>query len=212
MRLAHLPQVSSRDAELVGNPPIAQIGGPVPARGHRHPVDPDLRHGLVQNEKPTLGPDGGGGRDHVDLSGLLPAKQCDSVLKRGVPRSKRVTGNASGHARRRHHRDRPLGLSEPGQQCPRLSLYLPRRARRARQDDQYGNEDRRGSRARRSRARGRARRSRGRLSGRAAALRARLHHPGSVRSAPHPRHPDRRRQGGDGVGRRAPADRRHGRL
>ena len=40
----------------------------------------------------------------------------------------------------------------------------------------------------------------------------RLHHPGAVRSAPHPRRADRGGQGGDGFGRRAAADRRHGRL
>ena len=35
-------------------------------------------------------------------------------------------------AHRRHHRHRPLRLSEPGQQRAGLPLYLPRRARRAR--------------------------------------------------------------------------------
>ncbi len=46
-------------------------------------------------------------------------------------------------ARRRHHGDRPLGLSQPGQQRPGLPLHLPRRARRARHDHQHGDEDRR---------------------------------------------------------------------
>ena len=84
--------------------------------------------------------------------------------------------------RRRHHGDRPLRLSEPDQQRARLSLHLPRRARRARHHHQHGDEDRRRPRARRARARGRARRGRRRLRG-AAEIRARLHHPGAVRSA-----------------------------
>ena len=41
------------------------------------------------------------------------------------------------------HRHRTLRLSQPGQQRSRLPLHLPRRARRARQDDQHGDEDRR---------------------------------------------------------------------
>ena len=93
----------------------------------------------------------------------------------------------------------PLRLSEPGQQRARLPLHLPRRARRARQDHQHGDEDRRRAGARRARARGRARRGRGRLSRRAAALRARLHHPDAVRSAADPRRADGGREGGDGI-------------
>ncbi len=46
----------------------------------------------------------------------------------------------------------------------------------------------------------------------AAELRARLHHPGAVRSAPDPHDPAGGRQGRDGYRRRAQADRRHGRL
>ena len=107
--------------------------------------------------------------------------------------------DAQQGARRRHHRHRPLGLSQPGQQRPRLSLHLPRRARRARQDHQHGDEDRRRACAGRTRARGRARRSRGRLSRRAAALRPRVHHSGAVRSAPHPCRADRGGEGGDGL-------------
>ncbi len=45
-------------------------------------------------------------------------------------------------ARRRHHGDRPLRLSEPDQQRSRLPLHLPRRARRARLRHQHGDEDR----------------------------------------------------------------------
>ena len=90
--------------------------------------------------------------------------------------------------------------------------HLPRRARRARDHHQHGDEDRRRPCAGRARARGRARRGGRRLSGRAAELRARLHHPGAVRSAADLARAAGRRQGGDGYRRRAQADRRHGRL
>ena len=91
-------------------------------------------------------------------------------------------------------------------------VHLPRRARRARLDDQRRDEDRRGRGAGRARARGRARRGRRRLFRRAAALRARLHHPGAVRSAPDLGGAVGGRQGGDGFRRRAQADRRYGGL
>ena len=48
-------------------------------------------------------------------------------------------------------------LPEPGQQRARLPVHLPRRARRARQGDQRGDEARGGARARRARARAGAR-------------------------------------------------------
>ena len=111
----------------------------------------------------------------------------------------------------RHHGHRPLRLSEPDQQRARLSLHLPRRARRARTGHQYGNEDRGGARACRAGARGRSRRSRRRLW-RAAEIRTRLHHSGAVRSAADFRHSAGGRQGGDGDQRRAQADRRYGSL
>ena len=114
-------------------------------------------------------------------------------------------------ARRRHHGDRPLGLSEPDQQRARLSLHLPRRARRARHHDQHGNEDRGRAGAGRTGARGRARRSRRGLR-RAAEIRPRLHHPGAVRSAADLVRAAGGREGRDGYRRRAQADRRHGRL
>ena len=133
-------------------------------------------------------------------------------LRDGQSRSRDHAGRGARGARRRHHGDRALGLSQPGQQRAGLPLHLPRRPGRARQDDQHGDEDRRRQRAGGTGARGRAGRGRGRLSRRAAALRARIHHPDAVRSPPHPRHPDGGGQGGDGVRRRAPADRRHERL
>ena len=58
-------------------------------------------------------------------------------------------GRGRRRAQRRHHGDRPLRLSEPDQQCARLSLHLSRRARCARPRHQHGDEDRGGARARR---------------------------------------------------------------
>ena len=63
-----------------------------------------------------------------------------------------------------------------------------------------------------ARPRGRAGRGRRRLPGLAAAVRARLHHPGAVRSAPDPHGAAGGREGGDGHRRRPPADRGHARL
>ena len=53
-------------------------------------------------------------------------------LRHGQSRSGDHAGGGAARAQGRHRRHRPLGLSEPGQQRPGLSLYLPRRARRAR--------------------------------------------------------------------------------
>ena len=49
-----------------------------------------------------------------------------------------------------HHRHRPLGLSEPGQQRPVLPVHLPRRARRRRHHHQRGDEARLRARDRRA--------------------------------------------------------------
>ena len=132
-------------------------------------------------------------------------------LRHGQSRPRDHRRGGRRDPRRRHHGDRALRLSEPGQQRARLPLHLPRRARRARDHHQHGNEDRGGARAGRARARGRARRGRRRLR-RAAEIRPRLHHPGAVRPAA-----DLLRAAGGGQGRHghrrgAQADRRHGRL
>ena len=82
---------------------------------------------------------------------------------------------------------------------------------RARQH-QRGDEDRRGRGARRPRPRGRARRGGRRLSGPPAEIRHALHHPGALRPAPDQRDSGGGGQGGDGIGRGAEADPRHGGL
>ena len=64
-------------------------------------------------------------------------------LRDGQSRSRNHPARRQGGAARRDHRHRPFGLSEPGQQRARLPLHLPRRARRARDRDQRGDEDRR---------------------------------------------------------------------
>ena len=47
---------------------------------------------------------------------------------------------AQSGPRRHHHGHRTLRLSQPGQQCSRLPLHLPRRSRRACHHHQRGNE------------------------------------------------------------------------
>ena len=112
----------------------------------------------------------------------LDGGQADH-LRHGQSRPGDHAGGSGGDPRRRDRGDRALGLSEPGQQRPRLPLHLPRRARRARDHHQRGDEGRGGACAGRARPRGRARRGRRRLSGRAAEIRPALHHPGAVRPA-----------------------------
>ena len=65
-------------------------------------------------------------------------------LRDGQSRPRDHAARGQGRAARRDHRYRPLGLSQPGQQCSRLPVHLPRRARRARDRDQRRDEDRRG--------------------------------------------------------------------
>jgi malate dehydrogenase (oxaloacetate-decarboxylating)(NADP+) len=95
-------------------------------------------------------------------------------------------------------RDRPFGLSQPGQQRAGLPLHLPRRARCARDRDQRGNEDRRRQCHRRTGARAGARGSRRAYGKR--------HSFGPDYIIPAPFDPrlmevvPRRRQGGDGFG------------
>ena len=119
-------------------------------------------------------------------------------LRDGQSRSRDHPARRQGGAARRDRRHRPLGLSEPGQQRARLPVHLPRRARRAGDDDQRGDEDRRRPRARRARPPAGARGSRRGLWRQGAQLRPRLHHPRAVRSAADGGRPRRGRPGGDG--------------
>ena len=86
------------------------------------------------------------------------------------------------------HRHRPLRLSEPGQQLAVLSVHLPRRARLRRDDDQRGDEARRGARAGGPRAGGAFRARCARLRRGHAGVRPRLPDPARVRSAAHHEH------------------------
>ena len=95
--------------------------------------------------------------------------------------------HAGGSARgqpARDHRHRAQRLSQPGQQRARLPLHLPRRAGRARQHHQRGDEDRRGRgagaswRARTCRTRCTPPRPAGALT-----FRPGIHHPQRLRSA-----------------------------
>ena len=102
---------------------------------------------------------------------------------------------------------RPLGLPEPGQQRHLLPLHLSRRARRLGLGDQRGDEARRRPCHRRAGAGAALRRRRQGLRRRVAPLRQGQPDPVPVRPALDPSHRARRRQGGDGVGRGAQADR-----
>ncbi len=132
-------------------------------------------------------------------------RQADH-LRDGQSRPGDHPGGGARGAGRRNHRHRPIGLSEPGQQRPRFPLHLPRRARRACLGDQRRDEDRRGRGAGAAGARGCPGRGGRRLFGAAAALRARLHHPGAVRPAPHLGGAGGGGTGGDGFRRREEAD------
>jgi hypothetical protein len=161
-----------------------------------------------------------------------PAATCSGLFgrRRADRRDGRHDGSAAHHPRARqpragdpprarqagaprlHRRDRPLRLSEPGQQRPLLSVHLPRRTRLRGDPHHRGDETRMRARDRGA-GQGRAqRRGRRGLCRAGTALRARLHHPDAVRLAPHPA--DRAGGGAGGGGERCrdAADRRHRRL
>ena len=207
----------ARDRLPAGEPdPVRHQGGDLrgPHRGHE-PVEIGLcgqdrrtharrRHGRRRRVLRPLGQ----GRGEPDMVKAMAEKPIIFAMANPDPE---ITRRSRRGPQRRHHGDRPLGLSEPDQQRARLPLHLPRRARRARAHHQHGDEDRRGARARRIGARGRARRRRRRLR-RAAEIRARLHHPGAVRPASHRCDPAGGGAGRDGHQSRPAADRRHGGL
>ena len=157
----------------------------------------------------VLRPLGQGRGDQGD--GQVDGGQADH-LRHGQSRPGDHRRGSRRGARRRHHGDRALRLSEPDQQRARLPLHLPRRARRARDHHQHGDEDRRGrarwpsSRARTCPTRSPPPMARGRNIG-----------PDYIIPVPFdPRLISLRaaggRQGRHGYRRRAQADRRHGRL
>ena len=133
--------------------------------------------------------------------------QADGGQAAGDGAGQSEPGNHAGRSPqgppRRDDLHRALGLPEPGQQRPVLSVHLPRRARCRRHRDQRGHEARRGRRDRAIRARSavgcdcarfRQRRDPG--------LRPGLADPEPVRSAADPAHRAGGGQGGDEVGRR----------
>ena len=138
-----------------------------PAAGERHPVRHPRRHLSRPHRRHEPVEVGARGRD----PGTHPrprrsrARTCSSAcrprgrstrrwsarwrrqadhLRDGQPRPGDHPRGGAGGAFGRDHRHRALRLSQPGQQCPGFPLHLPRRARRARLDDQRGDEDRRG--------------------------------------------------------------------
>ena len=114
------------------------------------------------------------------------------------PQSGNQTRARTRGAARLHHRHRPLGLSQPGQQRAVLPLHLPRRARCRRDDDQRRDEARVRARARRSRrGRGLGHR-RQRLWRSVAVVWTRVPDPQAVRSPSDRRGGAGGRQGGDG--------------
>ena len=81
----------------------------------------------------------GPGRDHRGRRAHDGARR--DRLRDGQPGARGAA--RGGRRRRRDHGHRPLGLPEPDQQRARLPGRLPRRAGRARDDDQRGDEARR---------------------------------------------------------------------
>ncbi len=133
--------------------------------------------------------------------------QAADYLRHGEPRARDHARCRQGGAPRCDHRHRAQRFSQPGQQCAGLPLHLPRRARRPGDRHQRGDEDRRRQRHCQAGARTRARRGRSGLW-REPPLRHRLHHPRALRPAADGGGVERGRQGGDGFGRGAGADRR----
>ena len=104
-------------------------------------------------------------------------------LRHGQSRSGDYPRGGGRGARRRHHGDRPLRLSEPDQQCARLPLHFPRRSRCARHHHQHGDEDRRRAARWPSSAREDVPDEVAAAYGTRPKYGPGLHHPGAVRSA-----------------------------
>ena len=104
-------------------------------------------------------------------------------LCHGESRSRNYLRRGQSRSPRCHHRHRPLRLSQPGEQCSRIPLHLPRRARRSRHRYQRRDETGRHARAGGSRERRGSRLRLPRLWRRAPAVRPRVSHPEAIRSA-----------------------------
>ena len=104
-------------------------------------------------------------------------------LRAGQSRSRDRLRRGARRAARRDRRHRPLRLSQPGEQRPRLPVHLPRRAGRPRHHHQRRDEARRHPRPGRARQGGRARFRAARLRRRPPGVRPRVHHPQAVRPA-----------------------------
>ena len=134
------------------------------------------------------------------------------IMALANPESRNHARARARNAARRDDLHRALRLPQPGQQRPVLPLHLPRRARRRRERDQRSDEARGGQGDRRACPRGAFGSGRARLWRRSGAVRPRFADPEPVRSAPDHAHRAGGRARGDGERRRAPADRRLGRL
>ena len=152
-----------------------------------------------------------GRRGHDEGHGEIHGGQAHH-LRHGQSGPRDQARRGRGRAGRCHYRDRPLGLSEPGQQCARLSLHLPRCARCSGDHHQRSHEDRGRRGARPARPDRGARRGCGGLWRHQAALWQGLHHPRPLRSPPDLGDPDSRRQGGHGFRGGAAHHRGHGGL
>ena len=100
------------------------------------------------------------------------------------PRPGNQPGSGARGARRPHHGHRPLGLPQPGQQRARLSVHLPRRARRARAAHHARDAGGRGAGAGEAGARAGTAGSPQGLQPAESRIRPGVHHPQTARSAP----------------------------
>ena len=154
----------------------------------------------------------------LSIKGALSPAMVESMAKKPIifamanpDPGDHARGSAEG-ARRRHHGDGTLRLSQPDQQRPGLPVHLPRRPRRPGTDDQRADEDRRGPGPRPAGARRRSGRGGGGLSRFAPALRPRLSHPRALRSAPHLEDPAGGSESGNRIRRGQASDRGFRRL
>ena len=130
------------------------------------------------------------------------------IMALANPGARDHAGPREGGAARRDHRDRAVGLPEPGQQRAGVPVHLPRRARRRGDADQRADEGGGRARARRPRDGRAVRHRRAGLRHREPALRPRVPDPQALRPAADRDHRAGGGQGGDGLGGGRAADRR----